>query len=319
MSSDDVHQGEPRSPEVAASGTSPGIAATAVDNSSGSAARPAPLLALSAMAGVLALLSWFVTFENEQIVTLLNEYVGLGTAIGIHVLLLCFVAAAGVFVSNIAWRHPARRRASGAAGLVFVFSVVSVIFQIANAGSFAIFSRDNYLITAAMDVSENAEITVLDNNHVRIYGEIGPNLMRDFMTLEQSSGPFLGLEINSPGGFIDQALKLARLVEDRRIPVTVREECLSACVLVAVASPASYAEEGAIFGFHRGSAVAEVTSEIAIFGVTEADKEANGFMEEHGVPQEVLREASNYGPDSMYFLTASEMVESGMIEGIASE
>jgi membrane-bound ClpP family serine protease len=245
--------------------------------------------------------------------------VGLAAAIGTHILALCLIAVFGAVVSIVSWRHPARRRASGTAGLVFVFSVVGLIFQVVNAVSFAIFSRDNYWITLAVDSSEDAEVTVLASSRVRIDGTIGPNLMRDFMALERASGPFLGLEINSPGGLVDQALQLARFVEDGRIPVIVRQECLSACVLVAVASPASYAEEDAIFGFHRTSPVADVTSEIAIFGMAEADKEANSFMQQHGVPEEVLKEASRHGPDSMYVITASEMVESGTIEGILPE
>jgi ATP-dependent protease ClpP protease subunit len=319
MNSDGVQRGKSQSPNdvEACPAITPEDAETAGAHSrADTRAAPAPLLALLAAAAALAICSWYIGFEEARIVGFLNGQVGLVAAIGIHVLTLCLIAAFGIVVSNVAWRHPARRRASGAAGLVFVFSVVSLIFQVANAASFATFARDNYWITLAVDSSEDANVTVLTGSRVRIDGTIGPNLMRDFMALERTSGPLLGLEINSPGGLVDEALKLARFVEKARIPVIVRYECLSACVLVAVASPASYAEEGAIFGFHQTAPVADITSEIAIFGMAEADKEANSFMRDHGVPEEVLREANRYEPDSMYLMTASEMVEAGTIEGI---
>ena len=112
------------------------------------------------------------------------------------------------------------------------------------------------------------------------------------------------------------AFALARMVEDQKISVVVSEYCMSACILIAVASPESYAEKTAVFGFHRVSPLAEITSEIWQDAVNIQNTEAREFLRGHGVPESILAESDKYGPDMVYEVPAKFMVDAGAIKGL---
>ena len=97
--------------------------------------------------------------------------------------------------------------------------------------------------------------------HVRVLGKAGAEAELSGTISDGSSAvlrAFLDqnpkirlLHLNSPGGLLNEGLRLARLVHDRGLPVIVDHSCASACTLVLLASPQRWARPGALIGFHQ--------------------------------------------------------------------
>lgn len=241
------------------------------------------------------------------------------TAIGLQIASLVLIAALNALLAICLWRHPARRSASGSAGLVFILSSGALVLQVSNAVSYAISAPDLYRIELARGKRQDATIKILNTGAVSIVGPIGPNLMGSLLELESTRGPFTTLEITSPGGLLDQALQLARYVETRKLTVIVRHRCLSACTLIGVASPYGYADENAVFGFHNSSSITELSSQIMTSQVQQIQQEFFEFLRQHRVPASILEEAAKHGRDSMYLVSASDLVRHGVLRGLLAK
>jgi ATP-dependent protease ClpP protease subunit len=226
------------------------------------------------------------------------------------------IAAALVVLSLICWKHPQRRKASGAAGALFLVAALAAFLQGINAAAMIISAVDSYRNYSAYLTQVNAVVTKLEAGRISINGLIGPTLMEDIGQLHGPSEPIRAIEITSEGGLVDVAFALARMVEDQKISVVVSDYCLSACILIAVASPESYAEKTAVFGFHRVSPLAEITSEIWQHAVNIQDTEARVFLRQHGVPESILAESDKHGPDTVYEVSAKYMVDAGAIKSL---
>jgi hypothetical protein len=279
-----------------------------------SASIPLYIMAL----GLLIAAAVYSRIRQDFIIDFVSSRVGLTAAIALQLLMLVLVAFLFSIVTLKLWRHPKRIGASGAAGALFVLSVCASLALTINAGSFGFVATDIYRMKLAVDAWGDAEIRKSGDGRVTIIGPLGQHLMRDFTALDVTSGPVKIIEITSEGGLVDQALELAQQVELRRISVVVRQHCLSACILIAVASPESYADEEAVFGFHRTSPVADVETEIAEYAADQMGRNSLEFLSQHGVPQSILEEAAKHGPESVYIVSASKMVELGAISGIVS-
>ncbi len=278
--------------------------------------RQRSLLGLLAGLVLLAWLSWLLDRYQPEIVGALRPAIDLMAAMALHMLAMVAMALLGLRSALLLWRHPARRLGRGAAGLLFLLATCLVVYQAANAGAYLLAFRDLHAITMALDDSPNARMRPLPSGSLLIEGPLGPSLMRDFLAADAAFGPFATIEITSPGGFVVHALELAAFVERHGLTVVVRGECLSACVPIAVASSASFAEPDAVFGFHRVSTAVELTSEMAGYTLELLDRDMLEFLRRHRVPESVLREAARHGGDSMHFVSARDMVAMGIISGV---
>lgn len=59
------------------------------------------------------------------------------------------------------------------------------------------------------------------------------------------------LQIESPGGFVSEGLRMAEIVRSHHLDTFTRERCASACTLVVAAGAERYYERGGLLGFHR--------------------------------------------------------------------
>lgn len=226
------------------------------------------------------------------------------------------IAVALVVLSLTCWKHPQRRKASGAAGALFLVATVAAFLQGIIATAMIISAADSYRNYSAYLTQVNAVVTKLEAGRISVNGPIGPTLMEDIGRLHGPSESIKTIEISSEGGLVHVAFALARMVEDQKISVVVNDYCLSACILIAVASPESYAEKTAVFGFHRISSLADITTEIWQYAISIQDTEAREFLRQHGVPESVLAESDKHGPDTVYEVSAKYMVDVGAIKGL---
>ncbi|MET0744651.1 MAG: hypothetical protein ABWY78_14865 [Microvirga sp.] len=270
---------------------------------------PILLFAILATAGASALEMIHRSFAYQT----LKTAVDIGAAISLLAIGLFATAVLGAALMYCTWGHPARHKAAGYAGLVFIISIIALVFEGTNAASTIASSMDRYRIELAREAKPDAVLTLTENDDISIVGPIGSNLMRHFMAFETAYGPITSIEITSEGGLLDQALELAEYIEKHKLTVIVREKCLSACTVIAVASPESYAEADAVFGFHQSSSLIELRSELSVSGSKAARQYFNDFLRNHRVPQSVLDEGAKHSPASMYLVPASKMAEYGTI------
>jgi hypothetical protein len=162
-------------------------------------------------------------------------------------------------------------------------------------------------------LDEEEAIVSFKDGLLHIEGPIGHRLLGD---IERKVGRdrIERIEIESPGGYLDPAFDLADMIERRSIPVLVRHECLSACLLIAFASPDTSATEDAVFGFHRTASYPPILLGLVPIASPETDEIFNDFLAKHGVPLKVLREGRQHGPYSMYEVSALKMLDFGVIQ-----
>lgn len=281
----------------------------------GGASRLALLLAVLASTGV----SVYVALDPHEHFALMQRSLGPAPAVLIQATTLATVAALGFAVTVWTWKHPSRRRASRFAGALFLSASSVLLFQLVNLIAFLVAVPDIYRLANAQLAAPNATVIKTGAASASIVGPIGPNLMRDFMELERQGGSIEAIEITSEGGLVDQALQLARYVEARRTKVVVRGQCSSACILIGIASPESYADADAVYGFHRPSALADLSSEIAIYFTEQSKETFHAFLKQHGVPESVLVEAAKHGRESLYEVSARDMAKFGAIKGVVAD
>lgn len=113
------------------------------------------------------------------------------------------------------------------------------------------------------------------------------------------------LAINSPGGLVGEAIGIATIVNQARIPVTAGDLCASACFFVFAASPYPMVESSTRLGVHRAyqKDVGETTRSM------DATMELARIAQRLSVPSAVVgRVMSTPGdPRSMYWLTEEDL------------
>jgi hypothetical protein len=117
------------------------------------------------------------------------------------------------------------------------------------------------------------------------------------------------LEIDSPGGFIDVAERIAVTVHNVGIPVAVpaRGLCASACVIVLAAAPQRSAGTGARIGVHRASMIQrdlKLHENGRSAGYT--DSMALHF-EIYGVPRSIIEKMNATAADTLAWLDRRDL------------
>lgn len=136
----------------------------------------------------------------------------------------------------------------------------------------------------------------------------------------------LRLRLNSPGGNVFEAIKIADFVHEMWIHVVVDEmpnsdeevRCLSACSLIFIAGIShsykqSFSEPTVTLGFHRPYINPEVNKELsayesrAIYDAVETSfKEA---MRRFGAPESLISKTFNHSSSEIYILSTTEYHE----------
>jgi ATP-dependent protease ClpP protease subunit len=238
------------------------------------------------------------------------------TAGGFLVLLACCATFLSFALAYACWKNLKSNGPSPGRGLLFLVCAATTILQGCTTLSMMLTASDTSATYAAIEDVENAYVFLKEPGHVQIDGTIGANLFADVTSFQSEVTPITSVEINSGGGLVDQAMKLAGFVEKQKITVIVGDICMSACVLVAVASPNLTAHESSLFGFHQSAAVAETSSQIFSLGLKFIDADSDKFLSDHGIPPDIMAQAKNHKPDQMYEVKAADMLKARVVRKI---
>ena len=161
---------------------------------------------------------------------------------------------------------------------------------------------------------EDAEVTS-DNEIILIDGVIGKNTY-SIISAKLKKNKITQVIIRSPGGLIDQSIKIGKLIEKIEMPIQVLDFCESSCVIIASYSKHLTAKNNSVFGFHQGASLVQSESSLSKYIALEATNNMVNTLHKNGVPQEVLDIAAETRPSEMYYVTAARMHELGFVKEI---
>ena len=130
---------------------------------------------------------------------------------------------------------------------------------------------------------------------LRIEGQIGPGFAAA-VDQRLREHPVQRVEIISPGGLTDEALRAARRLEAAGLTVAARKFCASACIIVLMGGERRVADYDMTLDFHASSSSVDLDTEFARYVQHEAAQEARSYLLRRGAPAAYVREADRLGP-----------------------
>ena len=144
-------------------------------------------------------------------------------------------------------------------------------------------------------------------------GAIDPAAADRFAAEIEARGEYIQrIALDSPGGAVDAALAIGRLVRENGIDTTVSRGalCASSCPLVMAAGVARTAEEGAVVGVHQVYGAREQTgSAVAMSRAQTTTARVGRYLMEMGIGNGLWLHALETPPDRLYYLSPEEMAE----------
>ncbi|MDP1736831.1 MAG: GYF domain-containing protein [Caulobacter sp.] len=154
---------------------------------------------------------------------------------------------------------------------------------------------------------------------VKIDGMIGPGFARR-LKAELTGRDVARVEITSPGGLIDEAMRSARMLQARPgMTVVARAQCASACIIVLMGGETRLADYDMTIGFHAYDAIVDLKSDWSTVATRRQGREADRYMLARGAPAEPMKESARLGPATLYMVPSVDLVENGMLTGLVDE
>ena len=149
-------------------------------------------------------------------------------------------------------------------------------------------------------------IRVMRNGtELEIAGGFKYGLAKDVEKVIQASPQVKVVHLNSIGGRLGEANKLARLIRLRGLTTYTSTLCASACTIAFEAGRERWIRSGARLGFHRGSFAGQELTDAMRTDLLEA-----------GYPPAFVERAVSYPPDKMWYPSAAELLAAHVISGV---
>ncbi len=176
------------------------------------------------------------------------------------------------------------------------------------------------LFTLAFTKDEFSERTVeliRNDSLIKYSGGIGFGSSEDVRKLLESHAEVEGIILNSYGGRVEEAQKIARLVTEYSLDTYSFDGCLSACGTIFIAGKKRYLVQGANIGFHEYSyGGSSPTLDALIESSQEADKH---FFISQGINPEIVERIFQASPDELWYPTNKELLSSGIVHELINE
>lgn len=252
----------------------------------------------------LLLLSFFVesTFAIDVYHTTSTEaflYVVVG------VLLALFSIINSLHISQLIKKNPNQR-------LLFSISVITTLWLVVKAFG-GLWNLPSYIENIRLiQTYSNAQFEKVGDNFYELTGMIGVQTHTSFKELPLNEDTVI--QIESGGGLIEPAIEIANLVSLKKVTVYVENECLSACVLVAIKAKTLIASPKALFGFHRGSSVSRKENSLNKYMSEKATETLLLELQMNGMDESILKLVTTTESESMSYLTGEELFNKGFVD-----
>jgi hypothetical protein len=121
------------------------------------------------------------------------------------------------------------------------------------------------------------------------------------------------VHLDSPGGHVQPAFQVARIIQERRLDTYVARVCASACTLAFLAGERRWLGPNAIIGFHQAHAP----------GVAEGDRQGIALLEQayngYGLPESFIDHALRTEPTGLWVPTPAELKAANVVTDFAPD
>lgn len=217
----------------------------------------------------------------------------------------------GVWVFVGAWRSATRHVQGGRAAVWGSLAKIVIVLFFLNQFGPALWiyfprAREHLNFFAGNEPVEPYQIQVSANGEVIEFR--GGLRLGSALALQRALADLPGakvLKIDSPGGRINEALKIMALVHERGLDTYASQRCMSAATLVLTAGKARGAEPGARIGFHACKSPSAKG--------TAGDASVMGGLVSAGVAEAFVHQVLAVPPSQMWFPTPEEMLRAGVL------
>ncbi len=139
---------------------------------------------------------------------------------------------------------------------------------------------------------------------IRLDGEFQAGIARDFMHVLDAATDAQTVELQSPGGWVGEAIRIAEQIERRELATRVTTQCSSACTLAFAGGLRRTLEAGGALGFHAGSAAT---------GIGDGNREFNAYMLYRGVDPQFLLASNAVSPRDIWVPDFATLRSAGIV------
>jgi hypothetical protein len=143
---------------------------------------------------------------------------------------------------------------------------------------------------------------------VEISGGLPAGCADEFREFLAKTPRIMVLHIDSIGGRVQEAMAIAKIVENRGMTTFVAQKCMSAATLIFVAGKERYALAGAKIGFHGPSFPGLDKATLAI-----TNERVRKYLKNAGVKAEFISNAESVPPEKMWFPKTDELIAAGVL------
>ncbi|KIP97655.1 periplasmic protein [Agrobacterium tumefaciens] len=145
-------------------------------------------------------------------------------------------------------------------------------------------------------------------------GTIDPGAAARFANEVEARGEYIKLvSLNSPGGSVDDAIAMSKLIREKNIATKVAERalCASSCPIVFAGGVTRSAEKDAVVGVHQvfNAGIDRPSPEQAMSSAQTTTALVARHLDEMGIGAGLWFHALETPPNQLYYLTPAEMLE----------
>jgi hypothetical protein len=234
--------------------------------------------------------------------------------LAVSLVCIAILVAAWIWSSVGIWRSADRRIAEGAGpGWARIAQVMVAV------GAFSMISRlatsiipdaiDEIKIVSGHDPFGSMQITVASDGRALILkGAFGAGTAERVKTFLGAAPAVRTLQLDSIGGRLLEAERLATIVRERQLDTYVQGECMSACTYVFLAGKDRAATPEAKIGFHKPSSVRGVDQK----DLAAVDKMSQIYRDA-GIPEAFIQHAVSTPANSMWYPSGDELIRAHVI------
>jgi hypothetical protein len=209
------------------------------------------------------------------------------------------------------WRSAGNQIREGRPGWALVARFVVVIGTLISVRGVAVTARSTWSMWLAF-VDERAATYTVTQRDTKVFfsGEITPESADRLEALLNKEGVDRLVIRQSIGGFAHPALRLADLIEAKKLTVIVESDCASGCTLLLAAGAQRIIAPETIIRLHDAYQ----------FGTSDASSEAGDVEARYvraGMGQDLLAKVrAHHGPRDLYEPTIGELITNGLVTDI---
>lgn len=163
----------------------------------------------------------------------------------------------------------------------------------------------SYFLVKESALSEQSEVLAYSDRVISIKGGLTESIYTEFSRVLKQTPAAQVVLLESEGGSVFWAKRIAQQIESRSLNTHVNESCLSSCVIALFAGVERTASFYAKVGVHQGYN--------SVWGVDSSRDSMTEHLRKKGVSASLLRRIALYDSDDMLYPSRDELVKEGFV------